>query len=341
MQHFHKLVTTFLLFQVTSDFFYCQLRTQKFRPQGRRFTVNEKVLALALYKQTGKGYRFLSKLFALPSRKTLSNLLAKLKFRPGINFHIIKHLGERVQKIPSEDRICNLIFDEMSVQAAVQYVPHADLVCGFQDMGGGDRKPVFADHALVFIARGIRKKWKQPIAYTFVESATKTVDLVRLIKLVVKALQDAGLKVVSCVCDQGTSNVAAINFLKARTREDCVKNGNECKFLGFLVGNDEIIPIFDPPHLLKCIRNNLLTKNCIFVWQGTEMMASWAHIVQFYLHDVQQDENLRSCPKLVETLVFPNKINKMKVKSAAKVLSQRLAGGMNALAGNFHFLLMN
>lgn len=40
----------------------------------------------------------------------------------------------------------------MSVQAAVQYVPHADLVCGFQDMGGGDRKPVFADHALVFIA---------------------------------------------------------------------------------------------------------------------------------------------------------------------------------------------
>jgi len=49
-------------------------------PRGRRFTVDDKVFALSLYKQSGKAYLTLSKVFALPSRKSITDLLKKGTF---------------------------------------------------------------------------------------------------------------------------------------------------------------------------------------------------------------------------------------------------------------------
>jgi hypothetical protein len=36
--------------EIIADFFLSQLRTQKYKPRGRRFTVNDKILALSIYK---------------------------------------------------------------------------------------------------------------------------------------------------------------------------------------------------------------------------------------------------------------------------------------------------
>lgn len=46
----------------TFNFTMCQLRTQKYKPKGRGFTVEDKILALSLYKQSAKGYRLLSRM---------------------------------------------------------------------------------------------------------------------------------------------------------------------------------------------------------------------------------------------------------------------------------------
>jgi hypothetical protein len=36
-----------------------------------------------------------------------------------------------------------------------------------------------------------------------------------------------------------------------------------------IVENDEIVPLlFDPPHMIKGVRNNLITKNLIWDWKG-------------------------------------------------------------------------
>uniref|UniRef100_A0AAR5P3G2 THAP9-like helix-turn-helix domain-containing protein n=1 Tax=Dendroctonus ponderosae TaxID=77166 RepID=A0AAR5P3G2_DENPD len=55
----------------TRNFILSQTRNQKLKPRGRRFSLEDKIFALSIYKQSGKGYRFLSKIFSLPSRKTL------------------------------------------------------------------------------------------------------------------------------------------------------------------------------------------------------------------------------------------------------------------------------
>lgn len=98
---------------VTRDFILSQLRLQQKRPKGRRFTVDDKILALSLFKRGPKVYRLLKSMFALPSRKTLMQMLNQIPFSVGINTAIIKSLEKSVEKLSHLDRYCALMFDEM------------------------------------------------------------------------------------------------------------------------------------------------------------------------------------------------------------------------------------
>lgn len=71
---------------------------------------------------------------------------------------------------------------------------------------------------------------------------------------------------VATICDQGRPNEGAIHILKNGTRSYYIKNNIPYKddFYEIEVrgenGNVEpIVHLFDVPHLMKCIRNNMLT----------------------------------------------------------------------------------
>lgn len=61
--------------------------------------------------------------------------------------------------------------------------------------------------------RGLKSGWKMPISFGYCESQTKTPQLLCCIKEIVKTITTCGFKIVATVCDQGSSNVAAINSL--------------------------------------------------------------------------------------------------------------------------------
>lgn len=68
-----------------------------------------------------------------------------------------------------KDRICYVTFDKIALTPALQYVRseiQGDFIRGFQDMGN-IRTKLFADKAMVFMVRGIRTAWKQPVSYYF------------------------------------------------------------------------------------------------------------------------------------------------------------------------------
>ncbi|CAI6343489.1 unnamed protein product [Macrosiphum euphorbiae] len=141
-----------------------------------------------------------------------------------------------------------------------------------------------------------------------------------------------GLKIVATVCDQGATNVAAINKLKDETNRYCMHQNVENWYFGFLIEDVEIVPIFDPPHLLKCIRNNLMTKDVTFTYRGENLTASWSHIKTLYEFDKKNEVNgLRSLPSLKDEHIYPEKMHKMKVKLAAQVFSQRFAAILRLL----------
>jgi len=84
-------------------------------------------------------------------------------------------------------------------------------------------------------------------------------------------VQSTGFTVISTVRDQAPSNVAAINSLNHETNIEYLKAGKENCVFGFGINDKEITPIIDVPHLLKGLRNNLLTKDLHFMnWLKTE-----------------------------------------------------------------------
>ncbi|KAF9793869.1 hypothetical protein SFRURICE_007400 [Spodoptera frugiperda] len=89
----------------------------------------------------------------------------------------------------------------MSISPQIHYNAAKDLLRGFTING-----EKIADHVLVFMVKGLRKKFKQPIAYYFTNALNKA-QLKEILKKVVSYVRSTGLKVVCTVCDQSTVNV--------------------------------------------------------------------------------------------------------------------------------------
>lgn len=82
----------------TWNFLLMQLQQNKAR-RRRRYSIEEKLLSLSVMKQGPRAYCLLEKLFTLPSRKTLMNLLNHLPFKVGVNENILASLKNSVGKM--------------------------------------------------------------------------------------------------------------------------------------------------------------------------------------------------------------------------------------------------
>ncbi|KAF7286869.1 hypothetical protein GWI33_003440 [Rhynchophorus ferrugineus] len=296
----------------TVDFFFSQLANQPKTPKSRRFTIQEKVFAIALLKSSGKTYKLLSKIFAFPSKSTCLALLRQIPMRAGLNEQIFLSLKSAVQNMSISGRSCIVMFDEMSLAPNLQYNIKEDCIDGLENTGSYKRAAI-ADYVNVFMVKGLFRKWKQPVSFTYSKGPIKSTLLKHLIVKVIGKCQEIGLKVLCTVCDQGSANQAAINSLLSQSRS-CSE---------FQVNGEKIIPLYDIPHLFKGIRNNLLKKNLYIKLDNKLNIAKWEHIIDLYYID--RDAPMRICPRLTEQHVIPGKINKMKVKICTQVFSYTVA----------------
>ena len=151
----------------------------------------------------------------------------------------------------SADRCCSLLFDEISLSSSLHYDTTKQKFIGYEDLGHLGRTIRKANHALVFMIRGLRRPWKQVLVYYFTVNTICTEYLKNLIFTLINQSQNIGLKVVSTVCDQGPTNQAAVTQLCAETNE------TKDQFY-FNVNGEPVAILFDVPHLLKNTRNALL-----------------------------------------------------------------------------------
>lgn len=91
----------------------------------------------------------------------------------------------------------------------------------------------------------------------------------------------------------------------------------------FEIGDQRLFYIFDPCHLIKATRNNLLRHSFSFKQKKT----SWSHIRTFYEKD--KKKMYRAAPKLTDTYVNPSSFDKMKVSLAAQVFSHSVVVSMS------------
>lgn len=304
---------------VLKNLIVAAVRNQNRKPHGKRWTKEDKSLALAIYKKSPKAYKYLNHLFPVPSVRTLQTIIQKVTMHPGVYFSVLAHLKKRGETISVENKICVLMFDEMALKKRLIYDIATDKVVGYVDIGSDEgRTQEIADHALVFMLQGIRKKFKQPIAHYFVKGTVSSQTLALLIKNVIRTVRAAGYTVIATVCDQGPTNVGALNMLK-----HFCDNPVEANF--YVIDNDKVYIIYDVPHLFKSIRNNFLN--------GGEMMmdnktAKWCH-----LKELERCNTSTLHFKTITKLhIEPKFRSKMKVKLAAQILSNTVAAILKLLS---------
>ncbi|XP_036144606.1 uncharacterized protein LOC114255440 [Monomorium pharaonis] len=224
-----------------------------------------------------------------------------------------------------KEKVCILMWDEVSIQPKLTYDRRKNIICGFEDWGN-NRTQKFADHALVFMLRGLYSGWKMPISFSFCNKQTNTAQLIRCIKEHVLKLKQVGFHIVAGVCDQGSSNVAAIKELILFSNKKR-KSENRPERKTFEIAGNEIIPLYDPPHLIKGIRNNFLTKDLAMKVRNNnvEKIASWNIIKTAWIMDKTLHVTRPHLRKITPEHIIESKIKKMRVKHAVQVLSGTMA----------------
>ncbi|XP_045510076.1 uncharacterized protein LOC123705375 isoform X2 [Colias croceus] len=305
--------------QQAQDFLFMQLKMANRKKKAMRYTTSEKHLALTLMKESPKGYRLLQKIFNLPSKRTLNRLAENIIFNVGLNDNIFRVIKHKTQKWDTKKKLCSILFDEVALTPHLTYVESQDEIRGFKDFGYG-RALRFCDHALVFMLKGVCSNWRQPICFYFCEGTTAGATVVRILKEVVTKVSESGLIPLALVCDQGSTFRTAINMLKLETARKRILN-DECNDGTIEVSGRQLSVVFDPPHLLKGLRNNLLTKDMLFKGQ----VATWKDIQTVFDADCQLGHT-RMHKKLTEHHVYAAKMKKMKVSVAAQTLSATTSG---------------
>lgn len=94
-KYFEKLTAN--MSPLAKKLFWMQIKLCTKSKMGRRYTEDEKLIALSIMKQSPKAYKYLQKIFILPSKGTLNHLIQGLRIESGINPQIFSCVRKEVR----------------------------------------------------------------------------------------------------------------------------------------------------------------------------------------------------------------------------------------------------
>ena len=158
---------------------------------------------------------------------------------------------------------------------------------------------------------GLVDKWKQTVGYFVTTGPMNPVIVQEALLDCIDFVRSAGLIQKVVICDQGSNNRSMISNLG----DTVFHPTSECN-------SDTIFVIYDAPHLLKNIRNNLKCND--FSVDGHRF--EWKHHVSFYALDSSLP--IRMAPRLTQKHVTLPTYSAMRLSLAAQVLSHSYAAGI-------------
>lgn len=271
--------------------------------KGNRFDSEYKTFALNLHYSSPHAYRCLQSALKLPSESTIRRL--KLQIPPKLDEQVMHGLSLKLKSLPAEAKYCTLCVDEMVLKRNLFYEPKTDDMIGLQSVNG----TVSAELASISFAielQGMYVDWQQPVAYSFLASAEQYVELDAWLDDVIRKLIGVGVEVKAVVSGQGSNYD---KYCKA------IKNVSVSTPY-FFVDERKIYYILDVPHLMKCLRNDLLSSN----FHLDRNVISWYYIEQLY--ENQKEKKVMIIPKITKSHVEPNNNDRKKVQYAVQIFSK-------------------
>lgn len=295
---------------------------------------------LFMYNQAPNLYKSLesSGILHLPSYRTLlrhtPDVGRKPNFQPGMFIQVAEDFKLNCLKEPQ--KYFSLLLDEMKVKEDLIYSkktgdlvgytkikdPYDKIECINLELFDQKEKPI-ATHTLVFMIRGATTRLKAAIAHFPTNTITGD-ELHFLVWRAIALLELKGFKIISVIGDGASTNRKV--FTKHQGSEfgchKCVNvhASDEERFIYF---------VFDPPHLLKTVRNCLLNSRdgCKFrlmFKNGQDLV--WNTIIDLF--EMERGRPFRKAFKLSDDHVYPQAQQKMKVKLATQVISKTVANAI-------------
>ena len=294
------------------DFLKTQIELSTVKPKGRRYTDTIKSFSLALYFSSTRGYKLLSKLFALPNTRTIRYWVSCIRFSPGWNDCVFEFLGKKCQNLDVKDKTCGLVFDAISLKSGIYYNTSKDQYQGLEDMGDYGKSDKCAQYAMVFMVKGLCTKFKQALGYFFFHQSIRPDTLKSMITDCLFKLKQTGLTPKFVVCDQDVTNQSVMHRLGISSSSPFILNESE-----------KVYFFYDTPHLMKSMRNNLINHN-IFHNGNT---IRWKYIQAFY--EADKKLSIRLAPKLSHQHIYCNTFDKMRASLATQTFSRTVAAGIS------------
>jgi hypothetical protein len=273
-------------------------------------------LSLSVYFRSPSAYKALrGSGFLLPHPSTLRRRIGKVLIKPGICPAIQDMMRIRALSLQEHEKCVTLALDGMTLTPGLQYKPHSDTCLGHVDHGPYGHEEKLANQGVVMMVRGLSLKWKQVIGFCLVAHNLPLAALNSLVGEAVDLLKQSGFTVKMLVMDQEATQWSWMKTMHVSVERPFLVLSETC-----------IYAMPDPPHLIKNLRNNFMSKNIHFNINGEAMIACWQHCVMLW--ELERVRPVKAIPKWSDAHFDLKRGGKMKVTLAVQVFSHSAATGM-------------
>ena len=285
----------------------------------KNWSVDDVKQALTLRLMSKKAYIYLrkKKTLPLPGISTLRSYFKNFRLNQGFFTKVGEILSMMSEKLFPIQRVVTLMFDEVHVKKAISYNAQLDQIVGPHSA---------ANTAMI---RGIFHDFQMPVWSKFDYPSIPKEEFLALIVNV----EELGYHVLVVTCDMGGGNPKLAKELGVTEENPWFENPYR--------PGKKIFWMFDSPHLIKLIRNNVLNYTFVLNGQldkgeaqhkpiGTQSM--FANVYE-KVHNISGE--ITSAYKLRDHRLYDVKgLDKQRVKPAVQLLSKTMAQTIRILFPN-------
>ncbi|KMQ85335.1 hypothetical protein RF55_16184 [Lasius niger] len=228
-----------------------------------------------------------------------------------------KHKGENGNVLIEKHGL--LLIDEISLRESISVNSSNLTYKGLVDFGEDGKKAKSLDEkatsGLVLMFQPLADNYTQPIAVFASRGPVKGVELAKLVIQAIIFLENAGVLVHGIISDGAETNRKMWSELGVCGKMDNLKNW----FIHPVNTERKVFAFSDTPHLIKCIRNRLCSKDKRLRLDPNKFFVQWKHFEALY--DIDKSvptTQLRVCPKLTLNHLELSNTSKMKVRLATQ-----------------------
>lgn len=288
------------------------------------YNISVRKFSLVLSVKSKSAYKWMRKSFSnrLPAVRTIRRWQSnsRTNFPPGFNDQTIQTLTELTEKQRDKGKelYVSLCHDEVAIRRHVQWIHMKKYFSGIVSHArrNDDEKPI-ANNAIFFLITLVETGRSLILGYFLIKSLNAD-EKTQLLKDAIQKIHITGAHLMSISFDGLSSNLAACEQLGA--------SFDVANLRPFILNTEykrNIYIVFDPPHMLKLVRNCLHAKR--HLKDGNNNEISW----DYFENLVSQKNDLVSHKMTKNHIDFQS--DKMNVKLAAQTLSFSVANSMEML----------